>query len=181
MKRAIARAACALLPLLLTACEPSPGDQGPVPAARVEAALADPAKLGADVDAKTYRQRLDRRGFDPAQVVRGRELFVAHCASCHGQLAEGAPNWQKRGPGGTWPPPPLNGTAHDWHHSDQLLLRIMRDGGLSYGEFYRGAMPPMGDKLDEADRLAVLRYIQSLWSDEAWTLQQQLTRENPGN
>src|SRR5438105_1874779 len=32
---------------------------------------------------------------DPGQVTRGRQVYVEHCASCHGADAQDAPDWQQ--------------------------------------------------------------------------------------
>lgn len=94
--------------MMMAACERRPPTSGSdtLSAAQVDAILSDPVKAGVDVDARTYRQRIEQRGFDPVTVVRGRELFLARCASCHGFAAEGASNWQQRRPDGKEPPPP---------------------------------------------------------------------------
>lgn len=166
---------------LISACNRSPQESAPARASdgTVQTVLAHPAQIGVDINPEAFRERLRTRSLDPAVVVRGRELFAANCATCHGAFAEGTPDWRKRLADGTFPPPPLNGTAHTWHHPDQLLLRIMRDGGQSYGPTYQGAMPPMGKVVNAAERQAILQYLKSLWPDEAWRTQQDITRENP--
>ena len=63
--------------------------------------------------------------YDPAVVSRGKELFAANCATCHGIGGEGQPNWHITKDDGTLPPPPLNGDGHTWHHGDGLLYRII--------------------------------------------------------
>lgn len=166
--------------MVLVGCESGPDSiAAKAPPERTTTTLANPAQIGVDLDARAYQDRLRARNLDPAVVVRGRELFAANCARCHGAFGEGTPDWRKRLADGTFPPPPLNGTAHTWHHPDQLLLRIMRDGGQSYGPTYRGAMPPMGKVVNAAERQAILQYLKSLWPDEAWRTQQDITRENP--
>jgi len=102
--------------------------------------------------------------FDPAQVARGAEVFRAQCAACHGDRAQGAPNWQKPGADGKYPPPPLNGSAHAWHHPTAVLKDVIRNGTQRIG----GNMPPWRDKLGEPDIEAVIAYFQSLWPAEIY-------------
>ncbi len=106
------------------------------------------------------------RWYTQEQVDKGRKLFTEHCASCHGANAQGlAADWKKPLPDGTYPPPPLNGTAHAWHHPLDALKRQIRIGGKPVG----GVMPPFGDKLSDVDMDAVIAYIQSLWPDRIYS------------
>lgn len=104
------------------------------------------------------------RWYTPEQVEQGRPLFHLHCAECHGNGAEGAENWRQRGPDGNFPPPPLNGTGHAWHHPLPALRHTVRYGGAAVG----GVMPPFDEKLSEPDVDAVLAWVQSHWSDEIY-------------
>ena len=103
---------------------------------------------------------------DPAnanQVERGRRLYVAACASCHGSSLEGQPNWQRRLPNGRLPAPPHDETGHTWHHSDAFLMRITQLGPAAYPEGYLTDMPAFGNTLSERDIAAILAYIKSQW------------------
>ena len=104
------------------------------------------------------------RWYTPAQVARGKPLFLQHCAKCHGKQAESVPDWQKPLADGTYPPPPLNGSAHTWHHSLALLRRTVREGGAAVG----GKMPPFIDKLSASEIDAIIAWLQSLWPDEIY-------------
>jgi mono/diheme cytochrome c family protein len=112
-------------------------------------------------------------GLDAALIARGSELYLRHCASCHGHLAQGAPHWQKPGPDGKYPPPPLDGSAHAWHHPYAALQQTIRDGTARLG----GGMPPWRDKLPEADIEAVIAYFQSLWPEEIYRAWQDIDRQ----
>src|SRR5581483_12367208 len=57
-----------------------------------------------------------RTALDPNQVGRGRQVYVQNCARCHGQNAEGAPNWQQPDALGNLPPPPHDDSGHTWRH-----------------------------------------------------------------
>jgi hypothetical protein len=64
----------------------------------------------------------------PAEVVPGRQVYVEQCAACHGQNAEGQPNWKQPDTSGNMPAPPHDDSGHTWHHADGLLYEIIRDG-----------------------------------------------------
>lgn len=105
------------------------------------------------------------RWYSSDQVVRGKVLFARHCASCHGAQAQGlAADWKQRLPDGSLPPPPLNGSAHAWHHPLPLLLQIIQQGGA----LYDGNMPAFADMLSENEQKDVVAWFQSLWSDETY-------------
>jgi mono/diheme cytochrome c family protein len=102
------------------------------------------------------------RAQDPVQLRRGEQIFRKDCAECHGGLAQGAFNWRQRGADGKFPPPPLNGTGHAWHHPKAALIRVIRNGSPGG----QGNMPPWKDKLSEQDIEDVIAWFQSLWPDE---------------
>lgn len=78
------------------------------------------------------------RGYSPQQVRLGRDVYRENCASCHGRMAQGAGNWRRRDESGDFPPPPLNGSGHAWHHPFPMLRRIVAEGGAQN-------MPAWGD------------------------------------
>ena len=104
------------------------------------------------------------RWYTATQVEQGREIFQAHCAVCHGSTAEGTEEWWVPEDDGLYPPPPLNGTAHAWHHPLEELLRYIEQGGIPLG----GKMPGFGEALDENQRRASVAYFQSFWPDEIY-------------
>ncbi|MET0048327.1 MAG: cytochrome c [Sedimenticola sp.] len=106
------------------------------------------------------------RWYSQDQVEIGAILFATHCSGCHGKKAEGALNWKVRLPNGSLPPPPLNGTAHSWHHQIPVLRRAINEGGNAFG----GNMPGFKEKLSEPQIDAVIAWFQSLWSDEIYSL-----------
>ena len=61
-----------------------------------------------------------------------------------------------------FPPPPLNGTAHTWHHSPESLMNTIDNGGVKLG----GWMPAFKDQLNTTEKQAVLDYIYDLWPEE---------------
>lgn len=106
------------------------------------------------------------RWYTPAQVAQGADVFAANCAECHGELAQGlVADWRQKLDDDSFPPPPLNGTAHAWHHPRAVLLQVINEGGAELG----GKMPGFATVLDENEKLAAIAYIQSLWGDEIYS------------
>lgn len=105
---------------------------------------------------------------DAAMLKQGALIYQARCASCHGVKLEGQANWRERGADGRLPAPPHDGSGHTWHHPDDMLIRITKEGvakavGLPD---YATNMPAFGDSLSDADIVAVLSWIKSQWSPE---------------
>ena len=102
-----------------------------------------------------------------ARRVDGSTVYRTNCAGCHGAFGEGEPDWKSQRGDGTYPSPPQDGTGHTWHHADGLLFRIVRQGG-QYGApaGFKSRMPAWGGALSDAEIVAVLEYIKTLW--EPW-------------
>lgn len=113
--------------------------------------------------------KLQGKWFTPSQIQAGEKVFQVNCQECHGERGQGkTPDWRTMLPDGSLPPPPLNGTAHSWHHPLEVLYGAVQRGGAPLG----GTMPAFNDKLTREEKIAVLAYIQSLWSEEiyaAWS------------
>ena len=104
------------------------------------------------------------------QISLGSQVFQKNCQVCHGAAAAGmADDWRQPDANGNYPAPPLNGTAHTWHHSQEVLLRTVNNGGVPLG----GTMPPFKNVLSEEEKLAVLAYIKSLWPKELYAAWQE--------
>jgi len=112
----------------------------------------------------TATAQAESRWYDQAAVDQGATLFKQNCASCHGMNAEGTADWKKTDADGNYPPPPLNGSAHAWHHSKKLLTRTILEGGAKLG----GTMPAFAGKLTEQEIEAVIAYFQSKWPDPVY-------------
>jgi len=104
------------------------------------------------------------RWYTAAQVAQGKMLFRTHCASCHGESAEGTANWRKADASGNYPPPPLNGAAHAWHHPLSVLEQTIAEGGVALG----GTMPGFAAVLDTGQARSTIAYFQSFWTDEIY-------------
>ena len=102
---------------------------------------------------------------DPVILGAGEKLFQTNCAVCHGIKAQGkGEDWNKPNTDGKSPPPPLNGTAHAWHHNMSTLLRTINDGGVPLG----GKMPGFKEVLSNKEKLALIAYFQKFWPNEIY-------------
>ncbi len=104
------------------------------------------------------------RSRDEAVIRLGGEVYRRHCAGCHGPQAQGDPAWRHRSADGFYPPPPLDGSGHAWHHPTAVLKDVIRNGSPPG----RGKMPAWRGKLDEGEITAVIAWFQSLWPDEVY-------------
>lgn len=105
-----------------------------------------------------------QRWYFAEQAERGAIIFASHCAVCHGRQAESTPHWKTPTDSGHYPPPPLNGSAHAWHHPLSILGRTIYNGGAPVG----GLMPPFKDKLSESDIIDVIAHFQSYWDQSIY-------------
>lgn len=110
------------------------------------------------------------RWYAAEQVSQGKALFVEHCASCHGKNAESTTEWRKIDANGNYPPPPLNGSAHAWHHPMAILEQTIATGGMPVG----GVMPGFASTLSESEIRATIAYFQNFWPDEAYARWQEI-------
>ncbi len=118
-------------------------------------------------------------------LERGRELYDANCASCHGLNLEGQSGWQSANEDGTYPAPPHDETGHTWHHGDTMLLDYIRRGGQAVLDDmevdFTSGMPGFGDELTADDIEAVLDYIQSTRPDRIRAAQSDRSRLEAGS
>lgn len=115
----------------------------------------------------------DAPGAGAEQVRRGAAVYAANCATCHGNRAEGAKDWHRLGPDGKFPPPPLDGSAHAWHHPHAQLKQIILDGTETRG----GGMPAWRGRLSDADVDAVIAWFQSLWPEDIYRAWRELDQK----
>ena len=124
------------------------------------------AQTPASGDASSDEAPLDRN-LDPVKIVRGRAIYEKNCAECHGTNGKGQPgDWRVRDAKGMYPPPPLDDSAHAWHHPTKVLMEAIRDGSPG-GE---GNMPAWKGKLSEQEMQDVVVYIKSLWPDPVYRI-----------
>ena len=107
----------------------------------------------------------ENRWYTQQQFELGKHVFTANCTQCHGGKGQGlVDDWKTPNPNGQFPAPPLNGTAHTWHHSTEVLLETIKKGGVALG----GSMPAFKEILAEEEKLAVIAFVQNLWNDETY-------------
>ena len=109
-------------------------------------------------------QQGKERWYTEQQLTKGEQVYTTHCIGCHKEKASGIKAWKKALPDGSYPPPPLNGTAHAWHHSIAALTTTINEGGKPFG----GKMPAFKQVLNDSEKLAVIAYFQSFWSEEIY-------------
>ena len=106
------------------------------------------------------------------QEMDGKVLYMEFCASCHGANLEGQPDWRQRLPNSRLPAPPHDATAHTWHHADEQLFRIVKDGLAALAPGYETDMPAYAGVLDDAQIEAILDYIKGTWPERERDIQQ---------
>ena len=104
------------------------------------------------------------RWYTEENLKRGGSLFAEHCADCHGKSGEGAFTWRQVGADGKYPPPPLDGTGHAWHHPFRVLGAQIKSGAPGG----QGNMPPFGDRLSDEQIVDVIAWFQAHWSDDIY-------------
>ena len=115
---------------------------------------------------------------DPAQVAMGRAVYVARCASCHGDKLQGQPNWQERRPDGKLPAPPHDASGHTWHHPDDQLFGMIKEGLGPYASAgYQSDMPAFAGILTDREISAVLAFIKSTWPPEIRKRQERVSQQ----
>jgi mono/diheme cytochrome c family protein len=116
---------------------------------------------------------------DAEILVHGRAIYEAECAACHGADLEGQPDWRSPLPSGRLPAPPHDASGHTWHHPDEVLFRIVREGTAAIvGGGYESDMPGFGDVLSDAEIRAVLAYIKSTWPERERLYQERVSEAN---
>lgn len=118
----------------------------------------------ATVDAASIETTVTNRWYTQSQLETGNKIYQQHCLQCHNKNAAGILSWKKTLADGNYPPPPLNGTAHAWHHDMGTLSRTIKNGGIALG----GVMPGFSNKLSTQEVSAVIAYFQSFWGDEIY-------------
>ena len=149
----------------------------PVPATKSESSAGkeaaplaiEPAKPAAEpgspVSATAAPPRnLAARKLDPEKIKHGESVYRKNCASCHGPNGEATPGWRTPAADGRYPPPPLDGSAHAWHHSTETLEEMIRKGSPGGA----GGMPAWDGKLTNKEIDDVIVWIKSLWPDDVY-------------
>ncbi|WP_156972378.1 cytochrome c [Nitrosospira sp. NpAV] len=153
------------------AAAPAPPVVAPAPTAAAPAAPSidsapSVAKPAPSAPPAAEPKNLAARKLDPEKIKRGEAVYRANCANCHGPNGEATPGWRTPGADGRYPPPPLDGSAHAWHHSTETLERMIRVGSPAD----IGGMPAWDGKLTNQQIDDVIVWIKSLWPDEVYDI-----------
>ena len=101
---------------------------------------------------------------DPRQVALGAAIYAARCAQCHGANLEGQPDWRQRKANGRLPAPPHDASGHTWHHPDEILFGITKNGMTPYAPAdYESDMPAFAGVLTDEQIAATIAFIESRW------------------
>lgn len=131
----------------------------------VVAGLALLIGLGVSMPLLLARPQQDPATALQARVLeRGRTLYEAACAECHGLDGKGYAQSLVLAP-------PLDGSAHSWHHPDSQILGLLRFGGTT--------MPAVAAGWSDEDVEAVLTFVKSRWEPWQREAQQGTIGEEP--
>ncbi len=131
---------------------------------------ANPARLYAAVDAgsvmtsgdggKTWTTFKDYEKATLAAVGKGRKLYNENCLACHGArgVGERPKDMYARDAYG-FVAPPLDNSAHGWHHSDEGIVETILKGS---GRNKR--MIAWEGTLSRQDAWDVVAYLKSIWT-----------------
>lgn len=124
-----------------------------------------------------YAQTASNAASSAEVIEQGRQIYADQCASCHGAQLEGQPDWKTPLPSGRLPAPPHDAGGHTWHHPDDILFRIVREGTAAIvGGGYESDMPGFADLLSDAEIRAVLAYLKSTWPERERTYQENVSQ-----
>jgi mono/diheme cytochrome c family protein len=115
---------------------------------------------------------------DGMQVALGEQIYREQCATCHGAGLKGQPDWKSRRPDGRLPAPPHDESGHTWHHADEVLFRITRDGISAIVPGYESDMPAYAGILTDEKIWAVLAFIKSQWPPRIQAIQSDSDRRS---
>jgi len=111
-------------------------------------------------------------------IAKGELLYNQYCVSCHMVNLSGAKNWKNgKDNDGHNLSPPLNGTGHTWHHSDELLHNIVKHGFVNLVKNYKGKMAGFANKINDKQIDSVLSYIKSYWKVEIYERQIKMSKQ----
>lgn len=113
-----------------------------------------------------------------SRIAQGKTAYEQICAACHGLDGQGqfpdAP--YEPDATGRLGAPPHNEGGHTWHHSDELLIRYVIEGGFADPKsFYE--MPSFGTVFTRSQAENIIAYIKTMWTDEQLTYQHHMTAE----
>jgi mono/diheme cytochrome c family protein len=118
---------------------------------------------------------------NPKLVALGSTIYTQQCVSCHGAHLEGQANWKERLPNGRLPAPPHDASGHTWHHPDQQLFDITKNGPSGILPGYESDMPAFKGKLTDREIWTVLAFIKSTWPPDIRARQERINKQGNAN
>lgn len=103
-------------------------------------------------------------------IERGKALYDASCASCHGAELQGQADWRSPDENGILPAPPHDETGHTWHHDNEMLFDYTKLGGqLALAQRgmvnFKSGMPGFAGALRDNEIWDILAFIRSTWPE----------------
>ena len=138
------------------------------------ACTSEDQSAGSSADAPKT-ETVASRWYTAEGVSRGGGIYAAQCAVCHGEQGQGSFTWRQKGADGKFPPPPLNGKGHAWHHPIRVLGSQIKFGAPGGS----GSMPGFAQTLSDQDVIDAIAWFQDKWSDEiyaSWLVREQQSR-----
>lgn len=116
---------------------------------------------------------------NPSLVAQGAKIYAAQCASCHGANLQGQPDWRTRMANGRLPAPPHDASGHTWHHPDDVLFAIVKNGVVppNAPPGYQSDMPAFSGRLKDSEIWAVLAFIKSRWPDDVRKMHEDIEKQ----
>ncbi|MEE9595102.1 MAG: cytochrome c [Candidatus Hydrothermarchaeales archaeon] len=97
---------------------------------------------------------------NPTQIEKGEKLYETYCVSCHGVKGIGErPDDMYAQDDYGYVAPPLDDSAHAFHHSDFQLAEVILEGSSRNQK-----MAGWKTVLSRDDAFAIVDYMKSLWS-----------------
>ncbi len=94
---------------------------------------------------------------DPERVARGKAIYEANCAACHGRKGVGEDPANYEAAGG-YLAPPLDSSGHAWHHTDRDLMAFIANGSPNTPRMRAWKTTLTQEQIGD-----VVQYIKSLW------------------
>ncbi|MBP2238816.1 mono/diheme cytochrome c family protein [Sinorhizobium kostiense] len=114
-------------------------------------------------------------------LALGKTLYAKHCAACHGPNLEGQRDWKSPLPSGRMPAPPHDASGHTWHHADEMLFRITKEGPAAVvGGGYQSDMPGFAKILTDDEIRVVIAFIKETWPEREREYQAEMSRRDLG-
>ena len=82
---------------------------------------------------------------------------------------------------GRMPAPPHDASGHTWHHRDDVLFRLVKEGVTAVvGGGYESDMPGFAGVLSDEEIRAILAFIKSTWPERQRGYQAAISAQDAG-